>query len=170
MSLGPWDIRVGDRELSPSFIDDLRQFAQDWQTGDEHFWSCEEIVASLARPEVRAYYVVEHRAQGAAVTAPKWQGFLLAEIGPYSTELLYVHVERHGRRSGLGRALLSRLIADLKTVPTQEALFLEVRAGNTAAQGLYRDLGMVEVGRRPRYYANGDDALVFKLDLHARPG
>jgi ribosomal-protein-alanine N-acetyltransferase len=149
----------------------LRHLAQEWETGDEHFWSWEEIVASIKRPEVRLYYAVEAHSQETKATAPSpaWSGFLLAEIGPFSTELLYVHVVRQGRRSGLGRALLNRLIADLKTMPNQEALFLEVRVGNTPAQSLYLDLQMIEVGRRPKYYANGDDALVFKLDLSVGP-
>jgi len=38
---------------------------------------------------------------------------------------------------------------------------LEVRAGNTAAQALYRQFGFQEVGRRPKYYTdNREDALI----------
>jgi ribosomal-protein-alanine N-acetyltransferase len=40
-------------------------------------------------------------------------------------------------------------------------LTLEVRAGNEAAQALYRGFGFDVVGRRPRYYTDdGEDALV----------
>jgi ribosomal protein S18 acetylase RimI-like enzyme len=46
-------------------------------------------------------------------------------------------------------------------------MFLEVDMGNFAAQALYRRLGFVQVGRRPRYYANGADALVLRADLPA---
>jgi ribosomal-protein-alanine N-acetyltransferase len=38
---------------------------------------------------------------------------------------------------------------------------LEVRAGNLAAQALYRGFGFEVAGRRPRYYTDdGEDALV----------
>ena len=171
MTVGSWDIGIVERVLSAPQSDALRQIALQWQTDDEHFWSYEEIVASLKRPEVRVYHAVEHGSQAADGLGGqvRWQGFLLAEVGPFTTDLLYIHVERQGRRSGLGRALLTRLIADLSSMSTQEALFLEVRVGNGPAQNLYRSLGMVEVGRRTKYYANGDDALVFKLDLPVRP-
>ncbi|MEP6680444.1 MAG: ribosomal-protein-alanine N-acetyltransferase RimI, partial [Chloroflexota bacterium] len=38
---------------------------------------------------------------------------------------------------------------------------LEVRAGNEAAQELYRRFGFIVAGRRPNYYTDdGEDALV----------
>jgi ribosomal-protein-alanine N-acetyltransferase len=42
---------------------------------------------------------------------------------------------------------------------------LEVAAENSAALGLYRALGFSRVGRRPRYYADGGDAVVLRRDL-----
>jgi ribosomal-protein-alanine N-acetyltransferase len=40
-------------------------------------------------------------------------------------------------------------------------LTLEVRAGNRAAQALYRGFGFDVVGRRPHYYTDdGEDALI----------
>ncbi|NVN31455.1 ribosomal-protein-alanine acetyltransferase, partial [Endobacter medicaginis] len=46
-------------------------------------------------------------------------------------------------------------------------LFIEVAAGNGPAIALYRGCGFVEVGRRRRYYPDGDDALVMVLSLSA---
>jgi [ribosomal protein S18]-alanine N-acetyltransferase len=40
------------------------------------------------------------------------------------------------------------------------ALTLEVRVGNERAVRLYRHFGFGPVGTRPRYYPNGDDALI----------
>ena len=40
------------------------------------------------------------------------------------------------------------------------ALTLEVRIGNEPAMRLYRRFGFAPVGTRPRYYPNGDDALI----------
>ena len=40
------------------------------------------------------------------------------------------------------------------------ALTLEVRVGNEPAIRLYRRFGFAPVGTRPKYYANGDDALI----------
>ena len=40
------------------------------------------------------------------------------------------------------------------------ALTLEVRVGNETAIRLYRRFGFAPVGTRPKYYPNGDDALI----------
>jgi [ribosomal protein S18]-alanine N-acetyltransferase len=44
-------------------------------------------------------------------------------------------------------------------------MFLEVAVGNAPAQALYRQAGFVEAGRRPRYYADGGDALILRTPL-----
>ncbi|MCS6997720.1 MAG: GNAT family N-acetyltransferase, partial [Casimicrobiaceae bacterium] len=42
---------------------------------------------------------------------------------------------------------------------------LEVRVNNLAAQSLYRKFGFVEVGRRKRFYRDGEDALLMTKPL-----
>jgi len=46
-----------------------------------------------------------------------------------------------------------------------ERVFLEVRVSNNRAQGLYRRFGFETVGLRPRYYMDGEDALVMRKDF-----
>ena len=46
----------------------------------------------------------------------------------------------------------------------------DLRASNGAARGLYEASGFVVVGRRPRYYPGGEDALLMTLDLPERTG
>lgn len=71
------------------------------------------------------------------------------------------------RRQGVGDRLLKHALQ----VAVEEGAvraFLEVRAGNEAAQAMYRRLGFVEDGRRPRYYRdNGEDAVLMSTMLHA---
>ena len=70
----------------------------------------------------------------------------------------------HYRRQGLGSRLLTRALVSAHEEGAVKAL-LEVRARHTTAQKLYRDLGFVEVGRRPKYYHdNGEDAVLMTLD------
>jgi [ribosomal protein S18]-alanine N-acetyltransferase len=63
------------------------------------------------------------------------------------------------RRRGVGRRLLSALTAELRTRGAR-AITLEVRAGNLSALSLYRGAGFMVEGRRPRYYPDGEDALL----------
>jgi ribosomal-protein-alanine N-acetyltransferase len=64
------------------------------------------------------------------------------------------------RRQGVGRRLMVRLL-ELAVELRARRMTLEVRAGNLAAQELYRGFGFEVAGRRPRYYTDdGEDALV----------
>ncbi|WP_198376957.1 GNAT family N-acetyltransferase, partial [Roseomonas rubea] len=72
------------------------------------------------------------------------------------------------RRAGLGRALMRALAAEAARRGAAE-LFLEVSEANGSARALYTGLGAAETGRRRRYYPDGSDALVLRLDL-TRPG
>ena len=64
------------------------------------------------------------------------------------------------RRQGLGARILRALIRQGKDLGCVSAT-LEVRAGNLAAQALYRRFGFHEEGRRRGYYADNDeDALI----------
>jgi ribosomal-protein-alanine N-acetyltransferase len=60
-----------------------------------------------------------------------------------------VHPDHHGR--GIGRRLLRRLLA-LARRSEADTAFLEVRASNCVAIGLYRSVGFDEIGRRRDYY------------------
>jgi [ribosomal protein S18]-alanine N-acetyltransferase len=63
------------------------------------------------------------------------------------------------RRHGVGRRLLEELSARL-TRSGAVGVTLEVRRSNVAALALYRRLGFVVEGERPRYYPDGEDALL----------
>lgn len=70
------------------------------------------------------------------------------------------------RRKGIGRKLLVKALEKAAQEGAQRA-FLEVRAGNEAAQAMYRELGFVEDGRRKRYYRdNGEDAILMSINLN----
>jgi ribosomal-protein-alanine N-acetyltransferase len=95
-------------------------------------------------------------------------GLLIARRAADEAELLTFGVTPACRRSGLGRALLTRAIKDLADSGAA-SLYLEVDESNTAAIALYRSLGAVPVGRRPGYYESGADAAIFSLALSDRP-
>ena len=65
------------------------------------------------------------------------------------------------RGQGLGRAFLAGLLVDVARRGA-ESLGLEVRRDNVVAQKLYESMGLQKVGRRRRYYADGEDALLYQ--------
>ncbi len=137
----------------------LRECVELWRQGPEKFWAFDDVLEALSRPLSVGYFAAEAR------TATSWQGVILADVGPYTADLLYVYVKPEHRRDGLGRQLLNRLTQELGSRPQLEALFLEVRSSNAAAQTLYRSIGMEQIGTRKSYYSDGEDALIFKAPL-----
>lgn len=80
-------------------------------------------------------------------------------------ELESVVVAEQARRTGIGRALLERVLAWCGEMRAAE-MELEVRSENSAAIALYRRMGFVEVGLRKRYYrAPVDDAVLMRIEI-----
>ena len=65
----------------------------------------------------------------------------------------------HFQRRGVAGCLLSDLFERCRALGMTRA-WLEVRVGNAAAISLYRQQGFVADGVRPRYYRDGEDALL----------
>ncbi|MDO5288299.1 MAG: ribosomal protein S18-alanine N-acetyltransferase [Pseudomonadota bacterium] len=97
-------------------------------------------------------------------------GYLVAMPGYREAHLLNLTIAPEHRRQGFARLLLTALAAWARTQQA-EALWLEVRASNTAAQQLYARQGFARVGLRKHYYPAGrtgrEDAVLMRLDLEA---
>lgn len=68
------------------------------------------------------------------------------------------------RRRGLGRSLVAAAIVHWRGAGV-ERVFLDVRAGNESALGLYASLGFTRDGLRRSYYPDGEDAVLMSLTL-----
>jgi ribosomal-protein-alanine N-acetyltransferase len=68
------------------------------------------------------------------------------------------------RRQGVAAALMKQVLGWAR-VNAMAIVHLEQRASNHASRALYGSLGFVVVGRRPRYYRDGEDALLLSLVL-----
>lgn len=92
-------------------------------------------------------------------------GYVGSQSVPPEADVMNLAVAPEWRKKGIGRALMKALIAQLHSRGIT-ALLLEVRISNLPAQNLYRGLGFVEVGRRPKYYVNPtEDALILRKEL-----
>ena len=96
-----------------------------------------------------------HNGAGAAM------GFALVSWvpGDARAELLLMGVAEAWRRRGAGGALLRTVVAWARQRGCQ-AVLLEVRQRNVAAQALYVRAGFVAVSRRPAYYGDDGDAAI----------
>lgn len=125
-------------------------------------WSSEAMALELSSPHGR-YLVDEH--EGTVIG----YGGVRALRGSADADIQTIAFDAEYRGIGRGRALL-RALLDTAAERGAREVFLEVRADNPGAEGLYRSEGFEEIGRRPRYYQPDDvDAIVMRLVLqHAR--
>jgi N6-L-threonylcarbamoyladenine synthase len=85
--------------------------------------------------------------------------------GNSQADIQTIAVAEAFRGQGLARALMRQVLSQAKQLNAGE-IFLEVRADNPAAQGLYLGLGFEHIDTRKRYYQPDDvDALVMRLNL-----
>ena len=89
--------------------------------------------------------------------------------GAHAADVQTIAVADGSRGRGIGRALLTRLVAEAHSRGAREVL-LEVRADNPVAQSLYSSLGFEAIAVRPHYYQPDDvDAVVMRVALTATP-
>ncbi len=119
---------------------------------DEDAWNASLMAGQLGRPGVFALI------SGTS-------GMIMVRVAADEAEILTVGVVPEARQQGIGTALL-RAAAETARYNGAEKLFLEVSTRNPAARGLYQALGFTNVGRRPKYYADGSDGLIQVKTLH----
>ena len=145
--------------LRPATIADLEAImALERETFPTDAWSAGTMSRELDDPH--GHYLV------AVSAGDRIDGYagLLCPSGAEDADIQTVAVSAPARRQGLGRALVTALLAEAARRGARR-VFLEVRADNPPAQELYRSLGFAEVGVRRGYYQpDGVDALVMRLD------
>jgi ribosomal-protein-alanine N-acetyltransferase len=126
-------------------------------------WGWDSYHAELSRPE--AIMLVARRARPDELNGHALYGFLSGRVSARELHINNIGVHEAARRRGIGDALMS---AAFDAGRQQGALvsILEVRAGNVAAQSLYRRFGFAVVGRRRQYYREPtEDALLMNASL-----
>lgn len=126
-------------------------------------WSAEMMAAELLSEHGR--YLVDDE-EGAIIG----YGGVRALRGSADADIQTIAFDVEHRGAGRGRALL-RALLDVARERGAREVFLEVRADNPSAEGLYLSEGFEEIGRRPRYYQPDDvDAIVMRLVLRRPSG
>ncbi len=127
-------------------------------------WSADAMRCELTARH--GWYVVAVDADGGGILG--YAG-LSCPRGAHAADVQTIAVADGSRGRGIGRALLTRLVAEAHVRGAREVL-LEVRADNPVAQALYSSLGFEAIAVRPHYYQPDDvDAVVMRVALAATP-
>jgi len=84
-------------------------------------------------------------------------GLMLTRLVLDEAEILTIGTRTDSRRKGAATAMLA---LEKQRLPDGGTLYLEVSAGNEAAQCFYRTQGFRLTGHRKAYYRDGSDALI----------
>lgn len=120
-------------------------------------WSLEQFWSELAQP-TRRYLV--------AFEGDEVVGYAGLFLSPPDADVQTIAVRGDQQGRGVGRVLLTDLLSLADDGGATHTL-LEVRADNAPALALYEAAGFVRISQRPRYYADGSDALILR---RTRPG
>ena len=120
-------------------------------------WPTEMFYDELRQRDTRAYYVAE----ASDGTVIGYAG-LMCVLPIADVQTIAVDAAHEG--AGTGSRLLATLIDEAKVRGADDVL-LEVRADNPRAQRLYLWFGFEQIHVRPRYYRDGADALIMRLEL-----
>ena len=105
------------------------------------------------------FLLVSESAQGVS-------GFLLARQAADEAEILNLAVHPASRRTGTATALLLAVVERFRAGHATR-IFLEVRESNAPAIAFYRKHAFRQVGRRPNYYRQPDEAaLILERSLN----
>lgn len=142
---------------------DLLEVVEIEESSALSLWGWDAYFAELERPE--SIMLVARRQAGLGSNGEFVCGFIATRVGAGELHVNNVGVRELYRRQGVGAALLDAALERGRQQGVRGAV-LEVRAGNHAAQALYRRFGFAVAGRRHNYYRNpSEDALVMSLVL-----
>jgi [ribosomal protein S18]-alanine N-acetyltransferase len=130
-------------------------------TFESDAWSTESMSSELASPHT--YYLFAF--DPAKPDALAGYGGLLAPRASGEADIQTLAVAPPARRHGLGRTLVTALLAEAAARGAAE-VFLEVRADNPNARALYDSLGFEQIAVRAKYYQpDGVDAQIMRVRL-----
>lgn len=139
--------------ICPMTAEDLDQVLEIERKSFPHPWLQQHFMDELNSPHAFPLCAFDH--------AGRLLGFICAMQLLDEGHILDVAVDHDIRGAGVGRLLVRKVLDDCRS-NNASFVSLEVRESNLTAIGLYRKMGFAEVGRRKRYYENGEDALMME--------
>lgn len=153
--------------IAPMTEHDLLEVVEIEDLSGLSIWGWDAYHKELQSPEDVIMLVARRGGTEGASTGRALAGFIVSRLIAGELHINNVAVRPEFRRQRIAARLLAALLREAKKQHARLA-FLEVRAGNTAAQGLYQSCGFRLSGRRKGYYNNpAEDALLMCLVMES---
>jgi ribosomal-protein-alanine N-acetyltransferase len=146
-------------EISPAADSDIDELSEIERESFSRPWTAGQLLREIYGED--AFFAAAKSAErGAGIL-----GFVVMRRIGEEAELMNIAVRSGARRRGAGSALLAAAIENARGNGIGQ-IYLEVRASNEAAIGLYGKRGFRSVGRRRNYYEEPrEDAVIMKKTL-----
>ena len=149
--------------VSPMTEHDLLEVVEIEQTSGLSPWGWDAYHRELQSNDRGLMWVA--RLEAKLTQEQSLAGYIVGRLIADELHINNVAVRGPYRRCGIATALLFRVLEEAKVYQARRA-FLEVRAGNAAAQALYERCGFSPVGRRRSYYSSPrEDALIMSAEI-----
>ena len=130
-------------------------------------WNAAQIIDDLPRTD-RTWWAAFLSSDATTRTVTHETDVLVGYAGGWivdgEVQILKVASDPNYRRLGIARSLIEHVAADARDLGARE-MSLEVRVSNEGAHRFYERLGLENIGTRPRYYSDREDAFIFKGPL-----
>ncbi|MDD4085264.1 MAG: ribosomal protein S18-alanine N-acetyltransferase [Acholeplasmataceae bacterium] len=138
------------RKMAASDLKAVRQIEQE---SFRELWTCETWLAEI-NAALATYFVLERKK---AII-----GFAGYWLVAGEAQVIRIAVKTNERGKGLGRFIADAMVRSAWQEDA-EAVTLEVRKSNAPAIRTYERVGFSAAGVRPRYYDDGEDAVIMWL-------
>lgn len=135
--------------IAPMTEHDLLEVVEIEETTGLSQWGWDAYRAELPKPE--AIMLVARCRNLDALAGKTLYGYIAARLSADELHINNIGIRVESRRQGIGLALLEMAL-DIGAEAGANLAVLEVRAGNIAAQSLYKRCGFDVVGERRNYY------------------
>lgn len=130
-------------------------------------WNAAQIIDDLPRSD-RTWWAAFLTSDAAKRTVEHGSDALIGYAGGWivdgGVQILKVATDPRYRRLGIARSLIEQIALDARDLGAHE-MSLEVRITNTGAHRFYEELGLKNIGVRPRYYSDREDAVIYEGPL-----
>jgi ribosomal-protein-alanine N-acetyltransferase len=125
-------------------------------------WNPAQVAEELERE--RATVLLDEQPNG------KVTGWIVTwRVPPDELHILELAVCPTHRRKGIATSLLLAALNKQHRQEDTTLVLLEVRASNKSAISMYEKAGFIAVGKRRKFYSDGEDAILMNCDLHSIP-
>lgn len=141
------------RPLDAAHADDVARLEE--RTMGSDAWKASLVVDELPRKD---------RTWWAAFDRDVLVGYCGGWIVDGQVQILKIATDPAYRRRGIAAELIALVASDARNLGASE-MTLEVRASNAGAQTFYERMGLANIGTRPHYYSDREDAVIMSGPL-----